>query len=239
MSDDQKGAANAEGQEGADDRIGNLKAEMNRKLGDLNSNLTKENQDLKSQLTQIMGMIEQKNAAGKPTAAAEKKLTDLIYDDPDQFVERVKQSTRDEVMRDVNRQQGFQSTAANLENEYPEFRDRNSEQYKRVQAYYQQLPKELWNTQQGLETAAYKAAADFGLVPQSKRRSADTDDFSMGGASPSRAGGRTSKASDGEMKPEQKAFAELLGIDTSNAKFKEHFKKASKRTDYGRYKGEE
>lgn len=219
--------------EGAEDNSNkNIKSEFNRKLADLNANLTAQNANLAQQLQTIMQTIESRQTAGKSTAGAEKKLEELMYDNPTEFVSRIKSSVRDEVMGETHRSNSFAQAAAMLDSEYPEFRDRNSDQRKRVEAYYSQLPQHLIGTKEGLEVAAYRAAADFGLTPSSKR-SKGNEDFSVSGSSSSSQRKPSKKA--GEMAADQAAFAELIGAPVNDPKFKAEFEKATGRS-YGKFK---
>jgi len=237
MSDDQENSGNVPATPTGEDST-NIKAEFNRKLENLNQQLAAQNQNLDAQLQEILKRIETPKAA-PVRESAPKKLNELIYDDPEQFVQEVKNTTRQEVMQDITRQQAFQNTAVVLESEYPEFNDKGSEPYKRVQAYYQQLAPHLQGTKEGLEIAAYRAAADFGLAPKSKRsKSSANEDYSMSSGAPQKARS-SSSASKGEMAADQAAFAELVGAPVNDPKFKEMFKKASKRTEWNKFKGQE
>jgi hypothetical protein len=213
----------------------NIKAEFNRKLADLNANLTAQNANLAQQMQTLLQTIESRQTAGKSSAGAEKKLEELMYDNPTEFVNKIRTQIKDEVQGDNYRTQSFNQAAALLDSEYPEFRDRSSEQRKRVEAYYAQLPQSLQNTKEGLEVAVYKAAADFGLTPQSKR-SKGNDDFSMSGSgSSSGNNARKQSKKSGEMAADQAAFAELIGAPVNDPKFKAEFEKATGRS-YGKFK---
>lgn len=224
-----------------DDRLKNLQAEMQRKIDNQAAAIAQSSQETKVQLDAIMAALNKKSepaAQSKPN----KKLSDMLFDDPDaainQIAQEVGQSVTKQVMGQVSSNQQLSNTAAALENEYPEFSDRTSEHYKRVQAHYNQLPQGLQGTPQGLENAAYRAAAEFGLIPKSRRQTTTTnDDFSVSSSAPTRQRA-ADKGKTGEMKPEQAAFAQLLGAPVNDPKFKEIFKKASNRTEWNKYKGE-
>lgn len=220
--------------EGGEDSNKNVKAEFNRKLSALNENLTAQNANLAAQLQTIMQTIESRQTAGKSTAGAEKKLSELMYDNPDEFVNQIKSSVRNEVMGETNRTQSFNQAAALLDSEYPEFRDRSSEQRKRVETYYSQLPQHLIGTKEGLEVAAYRAAADFGLTPQSKRAKGN-EDFSVSGSSGSASNARKAAKANKDMAADQMAFAELINAPINDPRFKAEFEKATGR-DFKKYK---
>lgn len=224
---------------GNEDRLKNLQAEMQRKI----DNQTQIAQETKAQLDTILAMMNARQPDPTPKPTSNKKIGDMMFDDPDaavqQIADQVGRTVTQQVLSQVNTKDALTRSAQQLEAEYPEFADRTSEHYKRVAAYYQQLPKELQGTPQGLENAAYKAAAEYGLVPKSKRQTGSAgDDFSVssGGSARPKAP-RGSK--DGEMQPDQLAFAQLLGAPLDNPKFKEVFKKASNRKEWNKYKGDE
>lgn len=234
--DNQEGAPTPE-QDVSEDTNKNMKMEFNRKLQDLNQNLTAQNAQLQQQLQAIMQTIDSRKQAGQSTAGAEKKLEELMYDNPTEFVNQVKRSVksevRDEVFSEMNQSNSFNQAATQLDAEFPEFRDRNSEQRKRVEAYYAQLPEKMRNTKEGLEVAVYRAAAEFGLIPASKR-SKNSDEYSMSGSSSNPAPRKPSKKA-GEMAADQAAFAELIGAPVNDPKFKAEFEKATGR-NYGKFK---
>ncbi len=213
----------------------NVKAEFNRKLSELNASLTAQNANLAQQMQTLMQTIESRQTAGKSTAGAEKKLSDLMYDNPDEFVNKIRKEIKDEVQGDNYRANSFSQAATQLDSEYPEFRDKSSEQRKRVEMYYSQLPQGMQNTKEGLEVAVYKAAADFGLTPQSKRKGAASEDYSMSGSGSGSTTPRKPAKKQTEMQSDQMAFAELIGAPINDPKFKAEFEKATGRT-YGKFK---
>lgn len=225
---------------GNEDRLKNLQSEMQRKLDNQANEIAQRSQETKAQLDAILAMMNQRQEA--PTKNSGKKIGDLMFDDPDaavqQIADQVGQRVSQQVLGQVSNQTALSNRAAQLESEYPEFSDRTSEHYKRVQAHYNQLPKELQGTSQGLENAAYRAAAEFGLVPKSKRQTSQNDDFTVSSGSSARPRG-SDKSKSGEMKPDQRAFAEFLGAPVNDPKFKEVFKKAANRTEWNKYKGDD
>lgn len=221
------------------DRVKNLQAEMQRKIDNQQTLIEQSSRETKAQLDAILASLN-KQAPAK--AAPTKKLGDMLFDDPDaainQIAEQVGNSVTQRVMGQVSSQTQMTQAAAQLESEYPEFADRTSEHFKRVESYYKSLPQNLQGTPQGLENAAYRAAAEYGLIPKSKRQvAASSDDFSMPSGGSARR--QSAKEKSGEMKPEQLAFAQLLGAPLNDPKFKEVYKKAAARTEWNKYKGEE
>ncbi len=219
-------------------RIKNIQAETQRKMENLRSEFSESNQKMEQTLQTILQNIQGRQAVGKDTAAQEKKLSELIYDDPEAAVSAIEDRVTRKVLGASKAESSFNSAAAQLESDYPEFRDRNSEQFKRVQTYYNQLPQEMIGTKQGLENAALRAAADFGLVTSARRKGSSNEDFSVSSGGTSSGRKASSKAS-GEMAADQAAFAQLLNAPVDNPKFKEIFKKASKRSEWNKYKGNE
>lgn len=224
------------------DRVKNLQAEMQRKIDNQAAALEKSAKETKAQLDAIMAALKPQQTAVTKPQATNKKIGDLLFDDPDaavsEIAREVSQVVTQQVMGRVSSQDEMRNTAAKLETEYPEFSDRTSEHYKRVEEYYKNLPQGLQGTPQGLENAAYRAAAEYGLIPKSKRQTPQSDDFSVssGGSARQR---QSSKSKSGEMRPEQEAFASLLGAPLNDPKFKEVFKKASSRTEWNKYKGDD
>jgi hypothetical protein len=218
---------------GNEDKLKNLQAEMQRKI----DNQAQLAQETKAQLDTILAMM---NSRQEPQAPAKpvKKIGDLMFDDPEAAVQQIADQVGKQVLSRVNSKDALTRSAQQLEFEYPEFADRTSEHYKRVESYYNQLPNELKNTPQGLENAAYKAAAEYGLIPKSKRQnSSGAEDFSVSSGSSNRR--QTKGEKSGDMQADQLAFARLLGAPLDNPKFKEVFKKANNRKEWNKYKGED
>lgn len=220
----------------AEDRLKNLQAETTRKVADLYAELA--NRDKK--LDQIVEMLAQQRAPQQQQSQS-KSISDLMIENPDaavtQIAQQVGEAVEKRVVGQVAAQSEFSQAAAALESEYPEFRDRTSEHYAKVKQYYDSQPAALKGTPAGLENAAFKAARDYGLIPASKRKNAQNEDFLL---SPSQSSTRTRSRGkeSNEMTQDQAQFAELLGANTKDPKFKEIFAKANNR-NYGSYKGED
>lgn len=244
-TEDNKGNSDAQSTEtqesGGEDRFKNLQSEVNRKLADLNNQFAQSNQDMKASLETLMSTLQSRQAAGRSTEGTEKKISELLYEDPEQAVAQITRNVTREVSAQNATQQQFYNTAAQIEAEYPEFSNRASPEYSRVEAYYKALPQHLVGTKEGIEISAYKAAAELGLQPRSKRQKSGSDDFavSSGGAS-NQANRRPPK--DAEVSDLQNAFAGMLLGDTAkNPEFQKILKTATKRKTWNRNKafGEE
>lgn len=241
MADENNGAdsaaeTEAAGEPAGEDRVKNLQAETSRKINDLYAQLAKRDQ----QVEQLVQTLQTRQPAAANSAA--KPISELIYDDPAAAVSQIAQQVGEQVEQRVSTkmaaQSEFSQTAASLEAEYPEFRDRTSEHFARVKKYHDEQPANIRGTSVALENAAYKAARDFGLIPSSKRKQTQNEDFSLAGSQSSTRQRRNNDDS-GEMSQSQAAFAELLGANSKDPKFKEVFKKANSRKNWTSYQGDD
>ena len=244
MADD-KNIPDGDGQvDGGEDRLKNLQSEYSRKLANMNDQIAAQNQ----QLAEIANMIASSRQPAPSQAPAGKALKDLVYDDPDAFVEQV--VTRAARVADeaagrridsvVQTNTAAQTAIAEVQSRYPEFMQPNSEVAKRAVEIAQGQAKELKGTAHGAKMAMLEAASELGLVPVSKRapaREGEGDDFSLSGqANGSRGSGRPrSRDPKSEISDTAKHLAELLGVDLNDPKRLEGLEKASKRKSWNRY----
>lgn len=239
MSEDNKPVDGApEGQ--ADDKYKNLKAEMDRKLDNITQQLSQSNQSVQAMMEQALAQLSQRSqqpAANAPT----RKLSDLILEDPDAAEREIENRINTRVNQAVNQVTESSSKTNNaivqLQNDYPELRDTNSELSQKAIAIYNNLPKHLVGTPEGTRYAIREAAAELAVIPASKRKkSADAgDDFVAAGNTGS--GSRKPSKKEAEASEGTLALLKLMGKDPNDPKVKKHLEQAVKRDTYGKYRG--
>ncbi len=229
MSDENKGNAPAEGRSIVEIEK-ELKAEMNRKLDGLKSELQQSTNQTQAMMDQYLAAINAR-AAGSQAAPAAKKLADLQYEDPDAYEREIENRAariaNEIVDRKLSSSNATQTVINSLASEYPELKDINSELSQEALKVYQTLPKHLQGTPEGTRMAIREAAALSGVVPVSKRKASESEEFSVSSGSPSRRA--SSKKEDVDDKT--LVFAQAIGLNTNDPKILENLKKNTKR-DY-------
>jgi hypothetical protein len=211
--------------------IENVKAEFERKTTQLSSQvqeLAKTNATLMKQLQAL-----QSPAAPKPV---EKPIEDLIYDDPKQAVEKITQTVRATIRKELDDERQGQAAQTSAINElyvhFPEFADNEHPLTKKALEKYGAMdPKEKADPK-ALKVAAYEAALELDVKPRGNR--GDDDSFSMGGSSFS-SGARPTRGKSDKLDPAVLETAALFGLDTSKQEVVDRLKGRAQRTDYKRY----
>lgn len=220
--------AKAPDQGNEQDPIHNLKSEMNRKI----ANLEESNQKLLSTLESIKTAVAPKQAP----AAPKKELSDLLYEDPNAFVETVVNAAVTKSAEATNKQQQMEYRKNNvitqLYNDYPELGDANDPLTKKTLEIYQSLPEDERQSPMAYKLAAREAATELGVAPKSKRPKQDVDDFTGVGTG---GGGRTSrKKQEAEQDQAILEVAAAFGLDTNDEKAKDRLLGRKKR-NFNRY----
>lgn len=221
------------------DPIKNIKAEMERKF----SNITKQLQTQNEQLMQAITQVATPKKAPQKEAEVSEDLVDLMYSDPGAYARRIAEmatsAATKQVSAQVNRSNEVNTTLQRMVSEYPELNDQGSEMYQKAIEIYNTLSEDEKQSASGVKLAIREAAADLGVVPVSKRRRSEDDDFNFGGnVSDNKGSANNKRKQRDEVKVSEDtlAFAQLLGRNIDDPKVKAGLEKASKRKDYGRYR---
>lgn len=199
MSEEVKKAAETVTPPPADDRIKNLQAEVSRKFDNFSSKFEKSISDLATLI--------------KPPApkAKESKLSDLIYENPDEFARRVMEQAESNVEKKLNDRQGAQNrqnaVLQTLANSYPEITDSDHPLTKLAIEKYDSMSADEKASPAAYKAAVAEAAIELDIKPKSKRPKSDDDSYVGAGSSGSR------RASKQGIAPETAEFAKLLGVD--------------------------
>lgn len=217
------------------DALGNLKAEMNRKLSNQEealSRLQQQNQQLLEQL-QMQATVN----TSKSDDTGNKSLSDLMYEDPEQYASVIEKRAEEKILKRIEAQQAADNKRnqilAQIGSEFPEVNDPNSDLTKRAVEIHQKMSQDDRNNPVSLKIATLEAAAELGVLPRSRRKDSDTDSFTMGSKSaPKRSEGAVSE------KDEEQTLqiAQLLGINVNDPKQKEMLKKAQSRKTWSKYR---
>lgn len=224
----EENAAPAEGAEESaapppqEDPIKNVKEEFSRKMNNMNETLSQ--------------VMEKLNTLAQPAPVApandKKRLADLLYSDPEAYVEEIEKRAADKAAKmasqqvegRMNQQNAINSTVAAIHNQYPELGQQDSEAFKSAIAKFQALPKYLQGTPEGAKIALLETVSELGLIPQSKRKSVKNDDFSLSGGGSSKGGARDVKPSAKDLDPNTLAAAQLMGLNVDDPKVVERLK---------------
>jgi chromosome segregation ATPase len=164
------------------DEVKNLKAEMARKFDNQQSELSKLAQ-ANQQLTEYMRKLME------PKAETESKtsLKEIWYDSPDKAAEIIERRTEERIEKRLREQQEMQGKQSRVLNEliaqYPELSDSNSPLTKKAVEMYGSMNGDT--SPAAYKAAVYQAALELDVKPVSKRKRAESDNFSFGGSGPS------------------------------------------------------
>lgn len=213
----------------AEDPVKNLKSEFSRKMG-----------NMEEQLQQLYQHVVAQGGTKTPAqAAAPKKASELLYEDPDLAIAQIKSEIRSEIEGQRAVETQTQSAITQLSADYPELVDVKSDLRKASEQNYAKLPKHLRDTPEGYKLAVREAAADLGVIVSSKRKAADNsnDDFVVPGrGSSGQSSRRPSKADEPENFNQILDDARRMGLDTSKKEVVENLKNRAKNSTFG-YRG--
>lgn len=212
---------------GGDDRIKNLQAEFSRKTSNVEAQVAKLAEANNALLRQIQSLTA-------PAAPAKKKMSDLIYENPDEAVAQITQTATENAWKRFEehtaRQQKQSNTISELYGQYPELADPNHEMTKKSLERYGNMSDSEKADPRSLRLAALETAAEMGVKPKS-RRSEDDESYSL----PSGGSGAPRKRDNGKLPAEMLDFARLAGLDVSKPEVMERLKKRAKRQTWNRY----
>lgn len=216
-----------------EDPIKQIKGEFARKTSNLEEKLAQTNAQLEAMIAEVM---KANNKSTEP-AKSSKSARDLLYDDPDQFVnsitEQAVKRARDEAASISASQSALQNTIVAFTQKYPEFTQSEHEAVALATKFGNELPKHLKGTPEGAELAMTKAVAELGLIPVSKRAKSTSDESAAVGGAKGSSGG--SKASSNKLDDNTLAIAQLLGVDITDKKRVAGINKAKERKSWTRY----
>lgn len=205
------------------DPIQNVKAEMNRKF----DNLTNELRSIASKLSTPPQQTQ--------TQPQKKKLADLAITDEDAFERELETRVAEKASTIISQHQTAQAkqqaVIGSLVAEFPELSSADHDLTKRAVEIHNTLSdEERANPAVAYKLAVQNAAIELGIRPKSKRTQS-SEDFSLGSSSGPRPG---RKPAGSDIDPNTEAFAQMLGLNTSDPKVKERLKARSKR-QYGKW----
>lgn len=190
--------------------------------------------DLKSGLEALAKRIEaqeKKSAAPapKPKAKVEEDDSDLadeILVNPSKAVKKITEKVQNELETKFSSQSQAQSKFStkfnDLASDYPELADQKSELHQRAKALLGEITDKEWDAG-ALEQAVFRAVNEKGVLPM-KHRKQDSkdddegDDYLGSGSSYSRSESGRKREKTGKLDPRTLAFAELAGLNVSDAK---------------------
>jgi hypothetical protein len=235
VNDSDTGAQGAEGNSAPEvnQELKNLKSEMGRKLSNYDATL----QEVKRQNDELMRRLADKES---PAPQAGKKMSDVLYEDADQFVDLIERrvsavvdstlSKKDERIQKQNAVMGA------LYQEFPEMTQPNSDLALKAVEIYNAMPAEDKTSPIAYKDAVKTAALELGIRPKSKREAQndDPDAFSLNGSG----GGNTrdvkKRTSGPQISAKTEIFAKLMGVDLTK-EAKERMASGHGRTGYNKW----
>lgn len=205
-----------------DSDIKNLKSEMGRKFDNMSTQyeaIARQNEQL---IAELNARLPQKKNQAKEE---DTDLSDLMYDNPKEYARRIREQAKDDMRRELQQSQARQSKEqavfTQLVSDYPELNNANSDLAKKAIEIYQGFDDEDKSTPVAYRAAVREAAANLGVNPVSQRDNTG-ESFALSGGST----GKPSKSKKGgdELDPDVSAFAQLMGLDTSDPKVVERLK---------------
>ena len=210
----------AEAQAQPVDRLHNAKAESDRKIANMEAHMA----NTQSQLDALMQQLQKSAAQAKPSK-------DLLYDNPEEFINQTisaaEQRADARVNQRMNETARLHQVVNEIQGKYAEFSQPGSEASKRALQIANSLPKEMDQVSRA-KMAMLEAAAEMELVPRSKRKATAAGDDYV-------AAGGVAKAAQPKSRQDaaEREFLRLLGGDKANDKeVQKEFEKAQKRGDW-------
>jgi hypothetical protein len=181
---------------------------------------------LTSQQKLMEAMAAKKQVQEK--SVQEEDVEQMLYNDPKKFAAVTRESIKKELREENLREQNRNSVLVNLVKEYPELNDKNHELTKAAVQIFDTLPDR--ESELSYQTAVYQAAASHGILPKSKRKQVDSDNFTMsGGSSGSGENPRKNKKMNDKVAEFAGIFSAAVGRDLSkDAKYFERLNEISK-----------
>lgn len=227
--------------EGVDDKLGNFKKEVDRKMGNMEGamkDLTSTSAELLKQLQAMKSAPAQAPAAQAP--AQQESMEELMISNYPEYERRLKAQINEErdqeaAKRNAAIAQRNQVLTAAIQ-DYPELNDPTHNLTKEATKYIQSLPPEQQNDPRVYQAAIYQTAANLGIVPVAHRKKGSPEeDFQFGGK-------RTREPTSADLSkqklpPDVEANARAFGLDLSDKKVVESLKRRAQRKDWMKYGG--
>lgn len=201
---------------------------------------------LRSQLAEMNAQYQQGMQSIVDTVVSQTKTKEPSYEeDPymtaeekkiralEAKVEELSKSSPKMTQDIIRRERELDNTVIRLAREFPEIQA-DPDIQKAVVAEHNKLGKSLQDTAEGYELAVQRAVQKVGLVPKSRRRSEDTEEYVASGR---KSGSSSASTKKGKTKVSEKtlAFAAMLGRDINDPKVLEGLEKASERERWLKY----
>lgn len=221
------------------DRLKNLQAEFSRKTSNLDSKLEAINQQLQqlSLLGQVNTKVQETQPAGRPDPVLE----------PEAYERYMEQKLESKLNSRLEIQQRQQAEIGNLVSQFPELQDPESDLTKSALQIYNNMSPSDKNNPIAYRTAIQQAALDLGVLPKSKRQqqmTANNESEDDLGARNNRSGQMPSGSKKGSSSAAGKldaatiAFAQALGKDVNDPKYRARLEKAASRNTWGKFKSQ-
>lgn len=222
---------NSSNDDSVEQRLKNQHSEFDRKIKNIQQLIEDQNKNFSTVLNTIA-------AAPQKQAAPSKKLQELIYDDPEEYArivsENAKKQAEEHVTRVMGSQQQQQVVLNQLVSDYPELADQNNDMTKRAIEIFKNLSDSEKAQPSSYKLAVREAAAEYGVLPSSKRSRSDSDGFTFNGSNSQRSG--PSEPAAGKISDATLAFAQAIGKNIDDPKYIERLKKAASRKDWTRFR---
>lgn len=174
-------------------------------------------------------------------------LETMILVDPAKAVKKITANVTNQVMNSVSSEtaakEEFQLKFAELNADFPELSNQNSELYTRAKEILDASTKKSWDAP-ALDRAVLKAAAEKGVLPVKHRKKmhdddAEGDDGYLGGSSYFSSDSRQNRRQKADKLPAATlAFAEAMGMNTKDPKVVERLTKRhqDRRGNWNKYR---
>jgi len=215
------------------DRLKNLQAEFSRKTSNLDSKLEAINQQL--QQLSLLGQVNTKTQEAQPAGRPDPVL------EPEAYEKYMEQKLESKLNSRLEVQQRQQAEIGSLVSQFPELQDPNSELTKSALQIYNNMNPMDKNNPIAYRTAIQQAALDLGVLPKSKRQQQqqvtndESDDIGSGNR---RQQSPTKSGKNGKLDAATLAFAQALGKDINDPKYRERLEKAASRNTWGKFKSQ-
>lgn len=218
------------------DLLRNLKSEISRKLQNSDSKL----EALAAQ-NEILTQALQNLSRPSRQELSNDDLEELASSNPRAYQQMIKKQIKDEVSMEMNtsmqQEQQRQQVLNQLVSDYPELTKSDSELTSRAVSIYNSLSKSEQASSMSYKIAVRDAAAELGLLPNSKRKSnSSTEEWTSSGSSRSSQGtssGNQRKKS--ELSDHTLAFAQMVGLDVSKPEVLKSLEKRAQRKKWSKY----
>lgn len=229
----------------ADESTGDAPATQKKEV-DVAALVEKSFSSLRDEMSKLKDTVSKsyQPAPAKKQEPVEDDLDTVILTDPRKAVERIKAQVREEVMGAVSAESNvkaeFQNKFVELQSDYPEIGDINSDLHKKAKDIMAANGNRM--DAASLELAVLKAAKDVGVSPMKYRRQSRNDDNEgddyLGGASSGENRSKRKSAGSDKLPGNTLAFAQLVGMDVKDPKVIERLTKTynGRKSNWNKYR---